>query len=425
MVKKSGITNINFAKEIQEVDISTLSFADYNPRTLTKEEGAHLRESLTQFGFVDPIIVNQHPDRPNVIIGGHMRTRVWQEMGGKTVPVVFVSLPLEAEREFNIRLNRNSGEWNWEMLANNFDKDDLLKWGFTEEELVGGLEIESFGSSVGENTIPDAAQPISVLGDIYELGAHRLVCGDSCQIDDVEKLMGEERADIIWTDPPWNVNYGADDNDGHYRADRTILNDKKSAPDWEHFCDDFAGQLFLASKPGAMIYLVMSAQEWPTVDRALRENHFHWSSTIIWAKDRLVLSRKDYHTRYEPIWYGWNGEAPRLFPLKDRKQDDVWEIARPSVSELHPTTKPIELIEKSLLNSSAPGSIVLDLFLGSGSTLIAAEKTGRRCYGCELDPHYIDVEVKRWIEFMINNGKEDDISVIRNGKKMDHKEFLK
>jgi len=336
-----------------------------------------------------------------------------------------VALPLAEERELNIRLNRNSGEWDWDLLANNFDKDELISWGFDEEELLGGLEIESFGATAGENDIPEEAPAITVPGDLYVLGGvHRVLAGDSTKIDDVEKLMDEEKADIIWQDPPWNVDYGASDNDGHYRK-RTILNDKQSKPDWAAFCDDIAGNSFLASKPGAMIYLVMSAQEWPTIDLALRDNGFHWSSTIIWAKDRLVLSRKDYHTRYEPIWYGWNGEAPRLFPLKDRKQDDVWEIARPSVSELHPTCKPIELIEKSLINSSRPGSLVLDLFLGSGSTLIAAQKTGRRCFACDLEPKYVDVPIKRWIEYMIKNGKEDEVVVTRNGKKFDYKRFLK
>lgn len=223
----------------------------------------------------------------------------------------------------------------------------------------------------------------------------------------------QEKADIIFTDPPWNVNYGADDNDGHYRK-RTIKNDNMKAPDWTLFCDELAGNLFLFSKPGAAIYLVMSAQEWPVIDVALRDNGFHWSSTIIWVKDRLVLSRKDYHTRFEPLWYGWNGEAPRLHPLKDRKQDDVWEIPRPHVSELHPTTKPIELVEKAIINSSSPGNIVLDLFGGSGSTLIAAHKCGRKCRIMELDEKYADVIVQRYVDFSIKNDLK--WSVFRNNK---------
>tara|TARA_R110000823_G_scaffold301171_1_gene422069 strand:- start:200 stop:700 length:501 start_codon:yes stop_codon:yes gene_type:complete len=145
-----------------------------------------------------------------------------------------------------------------------------------------------------------------------------------------------------------------------------------------------------------MTYLVMSAQEWGVVDMALRDAGFHWSSSIIWKKDSLVLSRKDYHTQYEPIWYGWNEDETRLSPLIDRKQSDVWEVSRPKVSKLHPTTKPIELVERAINNSSQRTNLVLDLFLGSGSTLIASEKTGRKCYGMELDPKYADVIVERW-----------------------------
>ena len=154
-----------------------------------------------------------------------------------------------------------------------------------------------------------------------------------------------------------------------------------------------------SSKEGCMTYVVMSAQEWGNLMLTLKENDYHWSSTIIWNKSSLIISRKDYHTKYEPIWYGWlNGES-RLKPLKDRKQSDVWDIKKPSSSKLHPTTKPIELVEKAVLNSSENKNIIIDLFLGSGSTLIACEKTNRKCYGMELDPHYCDVIVKRWEDF--------------------------
>jgi DNA modification methylase len=143
----------------------------------------------------------------------------------------------------------------------------------------------------------------------------------------------------------------------------------------------------------------MSAQEWPVIDKQLREVGFHWSSTVIWAKDRLVLSRKDYHTQYEPIWYGWNADSARLSPVEDRKQSDLWEIQRPARSELHPTMKPIELVQKSIVNSSKPGNIVLDSFGGSGSTLIACEQTNRKCRMVELDPQYCDVILARWEKF--------------------------
>jgi DNA modification methylase len=174
------------------------------------------------------------------------------------------------------------------------------------------------------------------------------------------------------------------------------MNDHMEAGQWNDFVKGFCVNLKSYSKPGAPIYLVMSAQEWPVIDLNLREAGFHWSSTIIWAKDRLVLSRKDYHTQYEPIWYGWNDSAARLVEVADRKQTDLWQIERPSKSELHPTTKPIELITKALHNSSKVGDIVLDAFGGSGSTLIGAEKTKRNCRMIELDPKYCDVIIERW-----------------------------
>jgi len=163
------------------------------------------------------------------------------------------------------------------------------------------------------------------------------------------------------------------------------------------------------SKDGTPTYVVMSAQEWGNMMLNLNLNDYHWSSTIIWNKDHLVLSRKDYHTKYEPIWYGWK-DGTRLCPVENRKQSDVWDVKRPVKSELHPTTKPIELIEKALVNSSKQDDIVLDLFLGSGSTLIASEKTGRICYGMELDPRYVDVIVQRYVDYTGN------IEIIKNGK---------
>lgn len=207
-------------------------------------------------------------------------------------------------------------------------------------------------------------------------------------------------ASLVFTDPPWNVNYGSVEkgNAQGYKP-RTILNDFMGTDDFRQFMESAFARMNEASVPGAMTYVVMSAQEWGNMMLTLALNDYHWSSTIIWNKDRLVLSRKDYHTKYEPLWYGWKGGESRICPLEDRKQSDVWDIPRPSNSELHPTTKPVELVQRAILNSSKPGSLVLDLFLGSGTTLIACETTGRKCCGMELDPIYCDVIVKRWEGF--------------------------
>lgn len=205
---------------------------------------------------------------------------------------------------------------------------------------------------------------------------------------------------MVFTDPPWNVNYGnvEQDNPMGYKT-RTIINDYMETDEFKEFMNNVFKNMALASKEGCITYVVMSAQEWGNLMLTLKENGYHWSSTIIWKKDRLVLSRKDYHTQYEPIFYGWKEGAPRLHPLKDRKQSDVWDIERPHVSEEHPTMKPIELVSRAILNSSNVGDNILDLFGGSGSTLIACEQTNRVNFSMELDPHYCQVIINRWEQY--------------------------
>jgi len=201
---------------------------------------------------------------------------------------------------------------------------------------------------------------------------------------------------MCFTDPPYNVSLG--DHGGQQRGSRKrrIQNDALPAEEWESFCQRWSRNL-LSSVDGAM-YICMSTKEWPLVSRVLAEEGGHWSDTIVWAKDRFVLGRADYQRQYEPIWYGWR-EGCSHFWKGDRDQGDVWRIERPGDSDLHPTMKPLALIERAIENSSQAGDLVLDLFLGSGSTLIAAERTGRVCYGMELEPRYVDVAVLRWEAF--------------------------
>ena len=209
--------------------------------------------------------------------------------------------------------------------------------------------------------------------------------------------MDGEKAAIIWTDPPWNVDYGSGHNPKWRNgSDRRILNDHM---DGELF-GEFLRQAFVNMKEvlrdGAMVYVVMSAQEWGNIMRVMAKTGYHWSSTIIWNKDHFVLSRKDYHTKYEPMWYGWLGNDSRLCPLTDREQSDVWDIDRPITSPEHPTMKPLQLIGRAIHNSSKKDDIVLDCFGGSGSTMMAAEQTGRICRMMELDPRYADVTISRF-----------------------------
>ena len=394
------------AKTVEWLETATLIPYAKNSRTHSEAQVAQIAGSIKEFGFNNPVLI----DEDNGIIAGHGRVMAAQKLGLQAVPCIRLAHLSETQRKAYViadnRLALNAG-WDDQMLTVelqelNAESFDLSLLGFEADELNALLNpIKETEGLTDEDAVPEVPEePKTKPGDIYKLGRHRLMCGDSTSIDAVEKLMDGQRADMIFTDPPWNVNYGAVDkgNAQGYKP-RTILNDHMSEEKWDDFITSVCGSLFAASKAGCPIYVVMSAQEWPVVDKCLRQAGFHWSSTIIWAKDRLVLSRKDYHTQYEPIWYGWNESAARLVEVADRKQSDLWQVDRPSKSDLHPTTKPVELVERALQNSSEARANVLDLFGGSGSTLIACEKSGRTNFSMELDPKYCDVIVKRWEDF--------------------------
>ena len=394
--------------EIVKVDINELISPEYNPRQITDDEMGKLKNSINEFGYVAPIIVNKHN---NHIIGGNQRYEALKSLGYTDVDVVFVDEPdLNREKALNIALNKISGEWDFVKLADilddlELDDFDISLTGFDD------LELESFGIEEEDSKEhepvevveddyeePDELEVTVQPGDIYALGNHRLMCGDSTKTEDVALLMDGKRADMVFTDPPWNVNYGAGTESMPYKT-RTILNDSMTTEDFKKFMLSAFQSMNEFSKEGCMTYVVMSAQEWGNLMLVLNEAGYHWSSTIIWKKDRFVLSRKDYHTQYEPIYYGWKDGAPRLHPLEDKTQSDVWDIDRPRVSVEHPTMKPVELVARAITNSSNPSDIVLDLFGGSGTTLIASEQTDRQCMMMELDPKYCQVIINRWEEF--------------------------
>lgn len=392
-------------KDLEQRSIADLTPYARNSRTHSEAQVAQIAASIIEFGFTNPILV----DAEGGIIAGHGRVLAAQSLGLESVPVLVLDHLTEDQRRAYViadnKLALNAG-WDEDLLRQEIEalqaeSVDLTLLGFDDAELAELLNLPCESDADPDDVPEPPAIPVTRRGDVWLLGNHRLLCGDSCDANDVHALMKGELADMLFTDPPWNVNYGAvkDGNAQGYKV-RTIINDHMGVDDWAKFVEGFTTQFRAATKPGAPAYVVMSAQEWPVVDGAIRQAGFHWSSSIIWVKDTLVLSRKDYHTRYEPIWYGWNASAPRLVALKDRKQDDVWEIPRPKQSELHPTTKPVELIERALKNSSVAKSLVLDLFGGSGSTLIACERQGRRARLMELDPKYADVIVQRWEEFV-------------------------
>jgi DNA modification methylase len=393
--------------EIENVDIDSLHPDPANPRRIGKDELEALTRSLREFGFVVPVLARKSD---HVVIGGHQRLLAARRLGWKTVPVIFLDLSVEQSRLLNLALNRISGEWDQELLARMLadlkpvEDIDLSLSGFSEDELgklLKSLDVREKRERVETFDLDaalEAAQAAHVAqrGDLWRLGDHRLLCGDATDVGDVSRLLGETKAAMAFTDPPYNVSLG--DHGGQQRSSRRrrIANDALPAEAWEAFVRAWAANL-LNHVDGAL-YVCMSTKEWPLVSRVLEELGGHWSDTIIWAKDRFVLGRADYQRQYEPIWYGWREGASHHW-CGDRDQGDVWTIPRPADSELHPTMKPLELVEKAVQNSSKPGDGVLDLFLGSGTTLIAAERTGRISYGMELEPAYVDVAIRRWEAF--------------------------
>lgn len=387
-------------RKYENVDINKLVPYARNARTHNANQIKKIQSSIREFGFINPVLIDSQLN----IIAGHGRVEAAKLEGMSEVPCLFIEDLTEAQKKAYIladnRLALDAG-WDMEMLKVEIEE---LKGLFFDIDIIG-FDLDEL--DFNEEEEPDVKdddyevelpeEPKSKPGEIYQLGNHRLMCGDSTKEDDIKKLMNGQLADMVFTDPPWNVNYGAVDNDNAqgYKP-RTILNDFMGTESFKEFMFKAFKNMNDYSKPGAMTYIVMSAQEWGNLMLTLAQNNYHWSSTIIWNKDRLVLSRKDYHTKYEPIWYGWKEGESRLCPLSDRKQSDVWDIERPSKSEEHPTMKPIELVGRAIKNSCKKGDLILDLFGGSGTTLITAEQTDRVCCMMELDPKYIDVIINRW-----------------------------
>jgi DNA modification methylase len=403
--------------DIKTVPISDIKPYENNPR---KNEKAvdRVAASIREFGWKQPLVV----DREGVIIAGHTRYKAAKKLGLDEVPVVFATdLSEEQVKAYRLADNKTAeiAEWDFDLL-----NAELLILG------DAGFDMASFGFEPSpkeaveddfdvDNAMPE--EPMTRRGDIWLLGDHRLMCGDCISRADVERLMDGQKARMICTDPPWNVNYGADlaqDNPQHYKL-RTIQNDNMSSEQFNAFLNASFSNMKEICFPGTMVYVFRSAQEWGNMMNVMEGLDYHWSSTIIWVKDQLVLSRKDYHTRYEPIWYGW-AEGARLLPLEDRKQSDVWEFDRPKTSVEHPTMKPVPLIGRILTNGSRQGDLVLDLFGGSGTTLIAAEQTGRICRMMELDTRYCDVIVKRYME---TSSSEERVILLRGDKRIPFKDI--
>ena len=402
----SGDSAATTQLQIERVPTDRLRPDPANPRRISDAELDSLTRSIQEFGLVDPILARRVD---LTVIAGHQRLVAARKLGLTTVPVVFLELSEERARLLNVALNKISGEWDQELLAQLLadlrgQEADLTLSGFADDEIKTLLksldqrERRERPEHFDLDAALEAAQaaPGATRGDLWRLGDHRLLCGDATDSAEVSRLLDGRKAQIAFTDPPYNVSYGNHGGQQRGSKKRRLKNDALTPEQWEAFCTEWAKSL-LDSVDGA-VYVCMSTREWPVVSRVLADAGGHWSDTIIWAKDRFVLGRADYQRQYEPLWYGWR-EGAKHHWCGDRDQADIWRIERPSASEAHPTMKPLELVERALGNSSRPGDVALDLFLGSGTTLIAAERTGRVCYGLEIDPHYAQVAVLRWESF--------------------------
>jgi DNA modification methylase len=391
----------NLASKIELWDVEALVPYANNPRTHSKEQIAKVAASIARFGFVNPILVDAEAN----VIAGHGRLQAAKQIGLEKVPVIILDhLTKEEKRAYVIADNQLALEAGWDddllkaELGALADLDfDLSVIGFSEKELSDLLEgLDGNEGNTDDDAVPEApAEPKTKLGDVYILGNHRLLCGDSTVLENVEKVLDGALADMVFTDPPYNVDYGNTAKDKLRGNNRKILNDNLGEG-FEAFLYDACVNMIAVCK-GA-IYVCMSSSELHTLQKAFIAAGGKWSTFVIWAKNTFTLGRSDYQRQYEPILYGWK-QGTDHFWCGARDQGDVWFVNKAAKNDLHPTMKPVELVERAIRNSSKSRDIVLDCFGGSGSTLIACEKTGRQARLIELDPKYCDVIVKRWEDF--------------------------
>jgi DNA modification methylase len=360
--------------------------------------------AVSYWGFrkANPILAGAD----GIVIAGHARLLAARKLRMTEVPVIVLDHLTESQRRALVladnRLALNAG-WDEEMLrvelvALEEEGFNLDVVGFTEDEIEDLLRDpdEVHAGNTDDDAVPETPETaVTVPGDVWILGDHRLLCGDATQMDSVEKVMAGGLADMVFTDPPYNVNYGATMKDKLRGKKRKIANDNLGQ-DFEQFLRDACGNILAVTKGG--IYVCMSSSELHTLQKAFREAGGHWSTFVIWAKNTFTMGRSDYQRQYEPMLYGWK-EGTDHFWCGARDQGDVWFVKKPVVNDLHPTMKPVELVERAIRNSSKGRDTVFDPFGGSGTTLIACEKAGRQARLVELEPKYCDVIVRRWQEF--------------------------
>ena len=405
--------------EIKELPLKELKPAAYNPRKKLKKgdkEYEKIKQSLLKFGYVDPIIVNEDL----TVIGGHQRLTVLKDLDYETAKCVIVKLSKEDEKVLNIALNKITGQWDDALLADlllDLQESDfnLDLTGFEPPEIDNILSnVHDKELSEDEFDVEEELKKptVSRHGDIWQLGKHRVICGDSTKSETYDQLLGDKKANLVVTDPPYNV-------DVEETAGK-ILNDNMSDGDFYQFLLSMFTQVENHMEDDASIYVFHADTEGLNFRKAFKDAGFYLSGCCIWKKNSLVLGRSPYQWQHEPCLYGWKKKGKHQW-FSDRKQTTIWEYDRPKSSKDHPTMKPIQLMAYPIQNSSMRGTIVLDPFLGSGSTLIAADQTGRVCYGIELDEKFVDVIVKRYIEVT----GDTEVTVQRNHEVLTYNQVLK
>lgn len=419
-------------------NISELQGWENNPRTITKDGYERLKVQLQKLGQYKPLLI----DKNNIVLGGNMRLKAYQEMGITEVWVSVVDPKTEEERiEYALSDNDRVGKYESDLLANLTGSFPDIDWKQYSVDLDDPLNLAEFMErfdNTKEDSAPDLEETAeSKVGELYALGNHRVLCGDATDLKEYERLMSGKKASLVVTDPPYNVNYEG----GGGLKRKGIMNDEMSPDQFYDFLHK-ALNAMIANADG-VFYVFMSPKEIGTLKRAFEEAGGHWQSFIIWVKNRFTLGGSDYQPQYEPCLYGWNQGIKNHFFVDDRSQGnvwydlggkakyengktiiniggirmeldgkvtgkilkgkrktDVWQYDRPNKSAEHPTMKPLKLLGEAIKNSSMTGDIVLDPFLGSGSTLIACEQAGRICYGMELDPRFVDVIRKRYAKLL-------------------------
>nr|DAG75142.1 MAG TPA: adenine specific DNA methyltransferase [Caudoviricetes sp.] len=405
--------------QLQIISASKLKPAAYNPRKKLKpgdREYEKIKDSITEFGFADPLVVNSDM----TIIGGHQRLTVAMDLGYTEVPCAVVDVDKVREKALNIALNKITGAWDENLLADlladlqNSDFNTAFT-GFEPPEMealfnkVAAKEVHEDDFDVeGELKNPAFSQP----GDLWILGKHRVFCGDATNEENYKLLMDGQKANVIVTDPPYNV-------DVEETAGK-IMNDNMSDHDFYSFLLSAYKAMHLNLADDGSIYVFHADTEGLNFRKAFKEAGFYLSGCCIWKKNALVLGRSPYQWQHEPCLFGWKANGKHEW-YSDRKQTTIWEYDRPKASKDHPTMKPVQLMAYPIRNSSMTNGIVLDPFLGSGSTLIACEEIDRCCRGMELDPKFVDVIVKRYIEA---TGTNKDAYVLRGGQKLSFEESV-